>query len=110
MHSKSDNIEVIINDKADEIVKQPFDSFKNRYQNNLELMKGSDFVFNYVLLLYYKCHKISLSCSGLYINTPDWIKNKKPAINSISIKDNNCSQYAVTVKKDPQIIKKIKPL
>ena len=40
MHSKSDNTEIIINDKADEIVKYVFDLFKNRYQNDLELMKG----------------------------------------------------------------------
>ena len=34
------------------------ESLKNRYQNNLESMKGNEFVFNYVYLLYYKCHKI----------------------------------------------------
>ena len=39
MHLKSDNIEIIINDKADEVIKEPFDSLKNRYQNNLESMK-----------------------------------------------------------------------
>ena len=47
MHSKSDNIEIVMNDKADEIIEELFDSLKNRYQNNLELMKGSEFVFNY---------------------------------------------------------------
>ena len=40
-----------------------FDSLKQRYQNrineNLESMKGSEFVFDYVQLLYYKCHKIN---------------------------------------------------
>ena len=50
----------------------------NRYQNNLEnLKKGSEFVFDFVHLLYYKCHKINLSCGGSYIDSPDWIKNKK---------------------------------
>ena len=44
MHSKSDNIEIMINDEADEVIKQLFDSLKNRYQNNLELMKGIGFV------------------------------------------------------------------
>ena len=38
----------MINDKADEIVEKRFDSLKNRYQNNLESMKGSEFVFDYV--------------------------------------------------------------
>ena len=48
---------MMINDKIDEIMKELFDSFKNRCQNNLESMKGSEFVFNHVHLLYYKCHK-----------------------------------------------------
>ena len=44
MHSKSDNeiteiieiIEIMINVKADEVIKERFNSLKNRYQNNLE--------------------------------------------------------------------------
>ena len=35
-HLKCDNIEIMINDEADEVVKELFDSLKNRYQNNLE--------------------------------------------------------------------------
>ena len=57
MNSKVDKIEIMINDEADEVIKEFFDSLKNRYQNNLESMKGSDFVFDYVHILYYKCHK-----------------------------------------------------
>ena len=41
-------IESMINDEADEVAKELFDSLKNRYQNNLESMKGSKFVFEYV--------------------------------------------------------------
>ena len=52
MHSKSDNIEITKNDKVEEIIEEPFDSLKNRYQNNLGWMKGSEFLFNYVKLLY----------------------------------------------------------
>ena len=43
MHSESDDLEIMISDKVDEVIKEIFDSLKNRYQNNLELMKGSDF-------------------------------------------------------------------
>ena len=46
MHSKSDHIEIIINDEADELTKELFDSLKNRYQNNLEWMTGCEFFFN----------------------------------------------------------------
>ena len=52
MHSKSGSIEIMINDEADEVIKQLSDSLKNRYQNNFESIKGSEFVFDYVLLLY----------------------------------------------------------
>ena len=48
MYSKSDNIETMINDKANEGIKELFDSLKNRYQNNWESMKGSEFVFEYL--------------------------------------------------------------
>ena len=60
-------------------------------------MKGSDFVFDCFQFLYYKCHKINLNQVGSYIDTPDWIKNKKAPINPINKKDNKCFQYAVTV-------------
>ena len=88
MHSKSNNIEIMINDKADEVIKELFDSFTNRYQNNLELMKGSEFIFDYVHLLCYECHKIYPNRAGSYIDSPDWIKNKKATINPINEKDN----------------------
>ena len=34
--SKTDNIEIMINDETDEVIKKLFDSLKNRYQNSLE--------------------------------------------------------------------------
>ena len=115
MHSKSDNIEIMINDEANKVIKELFDSFKNRNKNNLESIKGSEFVFNYVQFLYYKCHKINPNRGGSCIDSPDWINNKKATINPINKKDNKSFQYAVTValnydkiKKDPQKITKIK--
>ena len=48
MHSTSDNIEIRINDEAHEIIKELFDLLKKRYRNNLEPMKGSEFVFHYI--------------------------------------------------------------
>ena len=54
----------MIIDEADEVIKNLFDSLKNRYQNNLEPMKGSEFVFDYVQLLCYICHKINPNRDG----------------------------------------------
>ena len=96
MHSKSDTIEIMINDEADEIINELSDSLKNRYQHYLEQIKGSKFIFDYVHLLYHKCHKIDLNHDRSYIDSPGWIKNKKASINPINKKDNKCFQYAVT--------------
>ena len=56
--SKSDNIEFMINDKTDEVIEKLFESL-NRYQIEIKpTIRRSDFVFDFVQLLYYKCHKI----------------------------------------------------
>ena len=79
----------MINDKTDEIIEELFKSLPHRYQINLEkLMKGSEFLFHYVHLLCYKCHKINLNHGGSYIDSPEWIKNKKLSTNPINKKDN----------------------
>ena len=79
-------------------------------------MKGSEFVFDYVHLLYYKFHKINPNHRGSYKDSPDWIKSKNAAIKPISKEDNKCFQYSVTVAlnheeigKHAQRITKIKP-
>ena len=67
----------MINDEANEVIKELFDPLRNRYQNNLESMKGIVFVFDYIHLLYYKCHKINPSRGGSHVDSPDWIKMTK---------------------------------
>ena len=106
-----------MNDEAERtFLKELFESLKNRYENNLENMKGDEFVFDYVHLFYYKCHKINPNYGGSYKDSPDQITNKKTTINPINKKDNKCFQYAATValnhreiKKDLQRITKMKP-
>ena len=70
MHSKSDNMEIIINDVADEVIKKLFDQLKYKYQNHLESTKGSEFVFDFVFLMCYKCHKINPNHGGSYVDSP----------------------------------------
>ena len=49
MHSRSDNIEIIIKFKADEIIVELFKSLLSRYQIGLDTsIKGSDFIFDCV--------------------------------------------------------------
>ena len=42
---------------------------KNRYQNNFESMKGSEFAFDYVHLLCYEYHKKYPNRGGSYIDS-----------------------------------------
>ena len=89
----------MINDRADEVIEKNFQSFFSRCWTGLDtLMRGSDFIFDCVHSLYYKFHQISFKRVGSYIDSPDWIKNKKGIKNSINEKDNECFQYTITVK------------
>ena len=59
-------------------------------------MRGSDFIFDSVQQMYYKCHKVNFIRGGSCIDSPDWIKKKKATINRKNA-DNKCFQYAATV-------------
>ena len=61
----------MINDEANEIIQELSGWLKNIYQNNIESAKGNRFVFDYVQLLYYKCHKINLNSGESYIDSLD---------------------------------------
>ena len=55
MHSKRDNIEIMINDKVDEFMEEHFQSLLSKYETGFETsMKGRDFIFDCDHLLYYK--------------------------------------------------------
>ena len=59
MHSKSDNV---LSNETDEMTGERFESLLQKCQSGLEKgMRGSEFVFDSVDLLYYKLHKISLN-------------------------------------------------
>ena len=94
--SKSDNVEIMKVSEADDNIKELFESFKKIYQEGLETkMKGSQFVFENVDLLYYSLHKTSLNRAGSYIDSPSWIKSKGATLNPKN-KDNECFKYAIT--------------
>ena len=61
MHLKSDNIEIMIDNEADEAMKELFDSLKRRYQNDLKSMKDSELLFDYVInITYYFINVINI--------------------------------------------------
>ena len=54
-------------------------------------MKGNEFIFDSVDVLYYDLNKISFNGGGLYIDFPEWLKNKKATINPEN-NDDKCFQ------------------
>ena len=97
MHTKSDNVEIKIGDDTNDVVKELFKSLLQRYQQNLqEKMRGSDFEFDSINLLFYDFNKTSMIRGGSYIESPKWIKDKKSTIN-LKNNDYKCFQYAITV-------------
>ena len=115
MHTKSNNVEIMMGSETDEIIEDLFESFLQEYQKRLEeSMRGSEFAYDSVDVLYYNLNKVSLSRGRSYIDSTKWLKNKKATINPKN-KDDKCFQYALTVAlnyeqiaKDPQRISKIK--
>ena len=90
MHTKSDNTEIRIGDDTNDVIKELFKSFLQRYQEGLqEKIRGSEFEFDGVHLLYYYFNKISLNRGGSYIESAKWIKDKKSTINPKS-NDHKC--------------------
>ena len=97
MHTRIDNIEIMIGDDNDDIIEELFKLILQKYEDNLQnKMRGSDFEFNGVNFLYYDFNKISLNRSRSYIDSPKWLKNKKSTINPKN-NDHKCFQYAVTL-------------
>ena len=70
INTKSDNMEIMIGSDTNEVIKELFKSFFQRYQEGLqEKMRGSDFEFDGIHLLYYDFNKISLNIGGSYIES-----------------------------------------
>ena len=70
-------------------------SLLQRYQERSEeSLKGSEFIFNSVNLLYYHLHKASLKRTGSsYVDSPKWLKSKKATTNPKN-DNNSCFQYS----------------
>ena len=116
MYTRSDNEEFINGDDTNEIIKLLFESFLQRFKENLqEKMRGSDFEFDGINFFHYNFNKTSIYRGRSYIDSPKWLKDKKSTINP---KNNNykCFQYSATlalnfdnINNHPEKISKIRP-
>ena len=116
MYTRSDNEDFTSGDDTNEIIKLLFESFLQRFEENLQnKMRGSEFEFDGINFFYYNFNKMSIYKGGSYIDSPIWLKDKKSTINPKN-NDYKCFQYAATlalnlnrINKEPQRISKIKP-
>ena len=73
MHTKGDNIEIMMGSETNDIISELFKSLLQNYQEGLqESMRGSEFIFDSANFLYYHLRKINLSRGRSYINSPKW--------------------------------------
>ena len=86
----SDNVSIMQGENTNAIIREIFRSFLHNYQQELKMIKGSDFVFESVDLLDYKLHRVRLKRGGSYIKSPKWLENKKAVINPKNENDDEC--------------------
>ena len=82
MYKRSDNEESMSGDDTNKIIKLLFESFLQRFEENLQnKMRGSEFEFDVINILDYNFNETSIYRGGSYINSPKWLKDKKSTIN-----------------------------
>ena len=91
MHTKSNNVEIMMGSETDAIIEELFESLLQLYQKKFRGVNemNEQFVYDSVDALYYNLIKVSLSRGGSYIDSPKWLKYKKATINP----KNNDDQY-----------------
>ena len=116
MYTRSNNEEFMSGDDTNEIIKLLFESFLQRFEENLQnKMRGSEFEFDGINFFYCSFNKTSIYRGGTYIDSPKWLKDKKSTIIPKN-NDDTCFQYAVNVAlsldntdNHPERISTIKP-
>ena len=112
----SDNVSNLWGSDTDDIIRDVFRSFLHNYQEELKIIKGSDFVFESVELMDYKLHRVRLRRGGSYIKSPKWLLHKGATINPKNENDDEWLQWStisalnyseITKKEFESIFKKI---
>ena len=78
MQTKSRNIEIMMSNERVEIIDKLSESLLQNYHKDLEeSIRESEFVPDSINLLYYHLQKIGWKRGVSYIDSPEWLKNKK---------------------------------
>ena len=91
----SDNVSIMRGVDTNNIIREIFLSFLCNYQEELKIIKGSNFVFESVELIDYKLHRVCLRRGGSYVKSPEWLANKKAAINPKNKNDYECLWWSI---------------
>ena len=91
----SDNVSIMQGEDTNAIIREIFRSFLHNYQEELKMIKGSEFVFESVDLMDYKLHRVRLRRGGSYVKSPEWLANKKATINPKNKNDNECLRWSI---------------
>ena len=86
----SDNVSIMQGEDTNAIIRKILKSFLHNYQQELKMIKGSNFIFESVNLLDYKLHTVCLRRGGSYIKSLEWSENKKAVINPKNNDDDEC--------------------
>ena len=109
----NDKRTIQIRNKDTTDIDEIFDELIKKHHDLTESLKNTDLIPEGIESIIYNFTEVAVS--ETFIETPQWIKNKKCTINPQN-KDNKCFQYSVTValncqniKHNPERISKIKP-
>ena len=113
----SDNLSIMRGDDTDNIIREIFRSFLRNYQEELKIIKGSDFVFESVELMNCKLQRVRLRRGGSYVKSPELLLHKEATINPKNKDDLECFRWStisalnyneITKREFENIFKKIK--
>ena len=102
----SDNVSIMQGENTNAIIRDIFRSFLHNYEQELKMIKGSDFVFKSVDLLDYKLHRVRLKIDGSYMKSPEWILHKEATIKPKNENDDECLSWSIFALNYSEITKK----
>ena len=86
----SNSESIIWGSDTDDIIRELFRSFLHNYQEELNIIKGSDSVFETVELMDYKLQRVRLRRGGSYIKSSEWLLHKGETIKPKNKNDDEC--------------------
>ena len=92
----SNNESVMWVSDTDYVVKERFRSFLHNYQEELKIIKGSEFIFESVELIDYKLHRARLRRGGSHTKSPEWLLHKGATIHPKNKNDDECLRGSTT--------------